>query len=378
MVAAHDDDPAAVDSLLRDLQERVAAYTRGDCTDSTLVLADEAEANARALWRAARSASLDGSMPFYVVGLLALLHYFRYAALPLGQDRNDLQAALVLFAHVYRVEPERVPNHLLEMRLSDDNDKPVIPENVGEVPDAFGMPAWVSGSYSSWSYPSSYDYMVSYGPDWWTREATVLLARTPTDEDPEAVERAISLLRQAVQHTPADHADYAERLSDLRDALRIQFERTGRPEHLDEAVEYGRAAVAATPQDDYQRAAILNNLGAVLGTRFYRSRSRADLDEAITIYREAVEVVPASHSDRLTFLVNLGNALGNRIDQTDDQTDLDEYITIYRRAAEAAPPDRPHRAEILTRLDKALRMRFQRTRNEADAAEILRIEEEIG
>jgi tetratricopeptide (TPR) repeat protein len=379
VVAPHDDDPAAVDSLLADLRERIGTYSREDNADPTLVLADEAEANARALWRAAQSASLDGSMPFYVVALLALLHYFRYAALPLGEDRNDLQAALVLFAHVYRVEPERVPNHLLEMRLSEDNVEPVIPDNVGEVPDQFGMPAWVSGSYSSWSYPSSYDYMVSYGPDWWTREADVLLARARTDEDPEAVDRAVSLLRQAVQHTPpADHADYAERLSKLSVALRVQFERTGIPDHLDEAVEYGRAAVAARPQDDHQRAAILNNLGAILGIRFQQSGNLTDVDDAISNCREAVEAVPASHPNRVPFLANLGNALGSRIDLTDNPADWDDYIAAYRSAAEAAPADHPDRPRILARLDKGLRTRFQRTGNPADAEEALRIEEEIG
>lgn len=378
MVAPHDDNAAAVDSLLADLQERIATYSREDNADPTLVLADEAEANARALWLAAQSVSLDGSMPFYVVALLALLHYFRYAALPLGQDRNDLQAALVLFAHVYRVEPERVPNHLLEMRLSDDNDEPVIPDNVGRVPDNFGMPAIYSGSYSSWSYPSSYDYKVSYGPDWWTREADVLLARTPTDGDPEAVDRAVSLLRQAVQHTPANHADYAERLSNLRDALRVQFEWTGEPDHLDEAVEYGRAAVAATPRNDHQRVGILNNLGALLGMRFQQSGNLADINDAITIFRRAVEAVPAGHPDRVPFLANLGNALGSRIDRTDNPTDWDDYIVAYRSAAEAAPADHPDRSRILARLDKGLRIRFQRTGNPADAEEVLRIEEEIG
>jgi tetratricopeptide (TPR) repeat protein len=382
VVAVYNDGPSAVDSLLADLEQRLVTYVRGDRADPTLVLAEEAEANAQALWRAAQAASLDGSLPFDVVITIAGLHFFRYAALSVGRDRDDLQVALVLFAHVYRVDPERVPEHLRRLEVSDDNDELVIPENVGEVQDRLGLPAIYSQSYSSRSYPGSFPGpSIRHGPDWWTREAAVLLSRAQTDEDPEAVDRAVSLLRQAVQHTPAGHADYAERLSDLSDALRIQFERTRRPDHLDEAVEYGRAAVAATPQDDHQRAAILNHLGTVLGMRF-RNRSNlvdlADIDDAIDICREAVEVVPARHPDRVLFLANLGNALGNRIGQTHNLTDLDEYIAVYRGAAEAAPPDYPHRAEILTRLDTGLRMRFLRTEDESDAAEILRIERRIG
>jgi tetratricopeptide (TPR) repeat protein len=379
VVAAHNDDPPAVDSLLADLEQRLVTYVRGDRADPTLVLADEAEANARSLWRAAQAASPDGSLPFDVVNTIAGLHFFRYAALPVGRDRDDLQVALVLFAHVYRVDPERVPEHLLRLQVSDDNDELVIPENVARIQDRLGLPTIYSESYSSRSYPGSFNFghPVSRGPDWWMREAAVLLARAQADEDPEAVGRAVSLLRKAVQHTPADDTAFAGRLSELSVALRVQFEHTGKLDYLDEAVEYGGAAVAA-PTSDYERAAILNNLGVVLGTRFQQSGDLADIDGAITIYRKAVEVAPASHPDRVMFLANLGNSLGNRIDRTDNPIDLDDYIAAYRSAAEAAAADHPHRTGILTRLDKALRMRFQRTGNQADAEEVLRIEEEIG
>jgi hypothetical protein len=378
VVASHNENPTPVGSLLADLQQRLVNYIRGERADQTLVLSDEAEANAYELWRAGLAASPDGSLPFDVVHAIAWLHFYRYLALPVGQDRSALQVAMVLFAHVYRVDPKRVPDHLLQMRVSDENDELVIPGNVGYVQDKLRTPASELGSWSSISYPASDSPMISDGPDWWTRQAAVLLARAQTDEDSEAVDRGVSLLRQAVQHTPSDHATYAERLSKLSVALRDQFERTGKPDHLDEAVESGRAAVAATPTNDHQRAAILNNLGAVLGMRFQQSGNLADVDDAITNCRKAVEAVPASHPDRVPFLANLGNSLGSRIDRTDNPTDLDDYIAAYRSAAEAAPADDPLRARILTRLDKGLRMRFQRTGNPADAEEVLRIEEESG
>ena len=248
MVAAHNDDPTAVDSLLADLQQRLVTYMRGDRTDPTLVLSDEAEANGRELWRVARSTSPDGSVPFDVVHTIALLHYFRYAALPLGQDRSDLQAALVLFAHVYRVDPELVPNHLLEMRLSDDNDEPVIPDNVAHVPDGFlGRGAFEPESYSS--YPSSYFSEVGDGPDWWTRQAAVILRRKQTAEDPDALDFAIDLLRSAVDATPVGDPARVAQLIHLGDALGRRYDRSRNEADLEEAITAGRAALDASSDD---------------------------------------------------------------------------------------------------------------------------------
>jgi hypothetical protein len=309
VVAVHNDDPAAVDSLLADLQQRLITYMRGDRTDPTLVLSDEAEANARELWRAARSTSPDGSVPFDVVHTIALLHYFRYAALPLGQDRSDL-------AHVYRVDPELVPSHLLEMRLSDDNDEPVIPDNVAHAPDGFlGRGAFEPESYSSSSYPSSYFSEVSDGPDWWTRQAAVTLRRKQTAEDPDALDFAIDLLRSAVRATPVGDPARVAQLIHLGGALERRYDRSRSKADLEEAITVGRAALEESSDDHPERPAMLSNLSVALRLRFERNGAEghmADLEEAIRVGYAAVESAPADDPRRAGYESNLARALQQR------------------------------------------------------------------
>lgn len=342
MVAAHNDDPAAVDSLLADLQQRLVTYMRGDRTDPTLVLSDEAEANARELWRAARSTSPDGSVPFDVVHTIALLHFFRYAALPLGQDRSDLQVALVLFAHVYRVDPELVPNHLLEMRLSDDNDEPVIPDNVAHVPDGFlGRGAFEPESYSSSSYPSSYFSEVSDGPDWWTRQAAVILRRKQTAEDPDALDFAVDLLRSAVDATPAGDPARVTQLINLCSALERRYERGDDLADLEEAIMAGRAALDASSDDHPERPGMLSNLGVALRLRFERDGDDghlADLEEAIRVGYAAVESAPADDPSRAGYESNLARALQHERCEHNFRHSHNEWGEIEVRSGERSRP----------------------------------------
>lgn len=183
------------------------------------MLAEEAEANARELWRAAQAASPGLSVPFDVVYAIALLHFYRYAALPLGQDRNDLQVALVLFAHIYRVDPELVPNHLLQMQTSDDDDELVLPDNVGLVWDHSLMFPAFPDAYSSRNYPFS-DGEIIVGPDWWMRQADVLLSEPRPVKIPRPLSvpatfyaRRFSIPLPAIQPTPSGCRTSATRSS---------------------------------------------------------------------------------------------------------------------------------------------------------------------
>jgi hypothetical protein len=298
-----------VASLLADVRERFVTYARGGRNNPSLVLADEAGANARELWRAVQSASPDGCMSFDVVNMIAWLHWSRYYALPVGQDRNDLQVAAVLFAHLYQVDPELVPDELLQMRVSENNDDLVIPGNEGDVEDNMEMPAWYPSSYSSSSYPSSHDPEVSDGPDWWTRQAAVILRRKQTIDDPDALDRAIDLLRSALGATPAGDPGRVVPLLNLCSGLERRYERSTDPADLEEAITAGRAAVEASSADHPKRATMLSNLGAVLRLRFERVGDLVDLEEAVRVGHAAVESTPADHPSRAGYLSNLQRAM---------------------------------------------------------------------
>jgi hypothetical protein len=339
VIAAHKDDQPAVASLLADLHKRIVAYARGGSTDPMLVLSDEAEANARDLWRAAQSASLDGSVPFDVVNTIAWLHFHRYAELPVGQDRKDLQAALVLFAHVYRVDPELVPNHLLQMRYSDYNDELVIPDNARHVPDGFlGRHAFEPESYSSSSYPASSLSEVSDGPDWWTRKAELILQREQTAGDPDDLDFAIDLLQSALSTTPFGHPDRPAQLTNLCGALGRRYERSKDLADLVEAITVARAALETSPDRHPDRAGMLSNLCLILRLRFERVGDLADLEEAIRAGYAAVEATPADHPSRAGFESNLARALQHKRCEHDFRHSHNEWGEIEVRSGERSRP----------------------------------------
>jgi len=80
----------------------------------------------------------------------------------------------------------------------------------------------------------------------------------------EDLEEAIQVARQAVDVTPEDHPDLAERLNNLGNRLESRYERTGKVEDLEEAIRVARQAVDVTPKDHPDLAGRLNNLGTKL------------------------------------------------------------------------------------------------------------------
>jgi hypothetical protein len=328
--------------LLTAVRDRFLAYVSGDNADPALVLADDVAGQAAELWRVAKAGSSDGAVQFKVVEIIAWLHWSRYQCLPVGEDRNDLQIAAVMFGHLYRVDPNLVPDELHKL-LSAEQDF--------GIQDNIGIPAWASQSSSDMSYPSASDRQTTMGPEWWVRHASAILARAETGEDPAAVDHAVDLLRTAIRHTPADDEAHAERLSSLGNGLLARFNQTGNPADLDEAVEHGVAAVAAIQVNDCRLASILSNLCAALGTRFKETDNLADLEDAIIAGLAAVKVAPADHPDRLTFLSNLERSQSARFAAPSRTA-----VPSYRAAAEAARADRSHRTRILTELSKRLRL----------------------
>ena len=141
-----------------------------------------------------------------VAHLAGLLHWLRYQLMAVGDDQEDLAAALTCFAPVYQVRPDAIPD---TVRAHFDRDRP--------------------------SSPGDLLALVS-------RAITLL-----ETGDSAALNIAIDLLRQAVAATPADHPDRGAMLSNLGGALRARFERTGDPADLDAAIEVGQQAVAASP-----------------------------------------------------------------------------------------------------------------------------------
>jgi tetratricopeptide (TPR) repeat protein len=186
----------------------------------------------------------------------------------------------------------------------------------------------------------------------------------PEDSDvPTQLDETIAGLRDAVEAAAADTARRAflpGLLSDLADALRDRFRRTGVAVDLEEAIAADRDAMRATPDSDRSGSARrLVVLGDALRARFDLFGERGDLDEAIEFRRKAIAATPVSHPEYAGRLARLAMALRARFRVTGGRSDLDEAIKVGRQVVDAAPADHPDRPAMLSDLIGALRTRYE-------------------
>jgi hypothetical protein len=172
---------------------------------------------------------------------------------------------------------------------------------------------------------------------------------------------AVTAAREAVDGTPGDHADRAERLTTLGIALRARFERTGQLADLDDAVTAAREAVDGTPGDHADRAGQTNNLALALFARFERTGRSVDLDDALTAVQAAVDLTSTDHPDRARWLINLAVLLMARFERTAQLADLNAAVTAAQQCVDNTPTGHPDRARLLDVLANAMRLRFWRT-----------------
>ena len=246
--------------------------------------------------------------------LLGWLHWYRYQALPEGEDQQELRIAIGMFALCFIGGISDLPEPLL---------------------------------------PFLADMAIS--------PAARMLQVTQQSADQGLLSTTIDLWHRILINAAPDHRDRNGILSNLGTALRTRFERTGDQSDLDAAITHLSEAVEVTPDGHADRPALISNLGAALLTRFDRTGIPADLDAAITHLHEAVHASPVNHSDRFLYLTNLGTAVLERFRLAAAQEDIDAAITYFSDANQTAPANYPNRAVTLSNLGAALRMRFERT-----------------
>ena len=171
--------------------------------------------------------------------------------------------------------------------------------------------------------------------------ATALRTRYLALADPEDLDEAIDVLRQAVRDA-GPGLTVSPVLVQLATALGLRHARVGSPSDIEEAVAV--ASMAAGPiresSKDFPRYA------ATLAELLLRRGSPEDLDNAITLLRRASAYQALTHADRAKLLTDLSAALRARaayrrgVGGTDTtarsaepwRTDLDEAIGLMRRA----------------------------------------------
>lgn len=289
--------------------ERVAATH-----DPSPVLEREALGEARQL-----AEMIHDRVDLEALYLLGWLHWYRYQALPAGQDRPDLQAAIHMFTPCFLAGSPNLPAAV----------QPLLADN---------------------AEAAAHD----------------MLQRALSSADTRLISATVELWLRIVAATPSGHPGRAGRVTNLGNAFHIRFKRTGQLSDLDASIQARQEALDAIPADHPYRGGMLSNLGAALQDRFERTGAMADLDAAIRVAQQAVDSTAEDDPDRGGRLSNLGNALRLRFDRTGTTADLDEAIRVSRQAVAATQVNYPDRGAYLSNLGIAFRTRFERTGTAAD------------
>ena len=243
------------------------------------VLSPDALAEARQLADVLRDD--DGDLQVrYVLGWF---HFYRFQALPEGQDSQDLTTALQMFTPCFVGDVDGLPELLV----------PLLAQLAADT-------------------------------------ATDMLQRAIGSADLRLISATVTLWRRILDAVPESHASRARYLTNLAVALRTRFERTGTVADLDAAIDAVRTAVQAAGAEHPERAKMLSELGAALRSRSARTGESADLDAAIAAPRAAVAATLADAPYRGAHLNNLGNALRSRFDNTGMLPDLEEGLRSSR------------------------------------------------
>jgi len=202
----------------------------------------------------------DGQMDIESSLLLGWLYWYRYQALPEGQDQPELESAISMLTRCFLGGIE-----------FDDLPEPLLPDLADRAEST----------------------------------SAALLAHASSSTDLDLISATVDICARIQSVTPNDHPRRADRLNRLAMAMHIRFERAGEQADLDQAIQAGRDAIACTASDHPGRPARLSNLGRALQARFERAGEQADLDQAIQAGRDAVASTPGNHPDRAGILSNL-------------------------------------------------------------------------
>ena len=292
--------------------------------------------------------------------LLGWLHWYRFSALPEGEDREDLDASIAMFLPCFITGNTKVPEPLLPI-LAAEAVSTATAWLQNDLAGSGGQNFLVDAARLWQLIVDATPTDDPYRPGRLANLGNALRARFERYGNPADLDAAVLAGRQSVEAHSADHPERAVALGLLGISLWTRFKRAGAPADLDAAIETFQAVVVAMPTDHPDRGGRLSILGDFLRARFDRTGDRADLSAGVNAYRQAVESTPADHRDYAAHLNDLAITLRSRFEHAGDANDLDAAIETGRRAAEAVPADHPDRVAILSNLGNALRARFERT-----------------
>ncbi|KZT27470.1 kinase-like protein [Neolentinus lepideus HHB14362 ss-1] len=204
-------------------------------------------------------------------------------------------------------------------------------------------------------------------------------------KDPEVLERAIALLREATRL--CEHPDNNQTMDlvtlqgDLGYILVIRHDYMGRQEDLDEAEKLLKEVLRQRPVPHPRRAWTLHELSLCLKRQSDESGDLGLLERALDLQREAISLCEQPHAKQDADLVPLrshyGISLQKRYDRLGQREDVDEAIKLFEEVLDSPPSPWVPRVETLTSLRKALECRYEKFRDPAALERLKEVVREI-
>jgi tetratricopeptide (TPR) repeat protein len=190
------------------------------------------------------------------------------------------------------------------------------------------------------------------------KAADAIVNRIRESKDPNLLDRAIELHREALALRPPGHPDRAGSVAKLGVLLCLRYTQTDNIALMDEAIKLEREALALQPQAHPERAKSCAYLGSLLYARHHQAGNDVLLVEAIKLQREALVLRSPGHRDRADICTDLGTSLRVRYEQTGDVALLNEAIELQYEVLASRFSGHPGRAKTCADLANSLRVRY--------------------
>ncbi|MFE3760995.1 CHAT domain-containing protein [Streptomyces sp. NPDC059104] len=182
----------------------------------------------------------------------------------------------------------------------------------------------------------------------------------------EPLDRAVEMLRAAVEEPRTEEPHRSRRRAELGQALRMRFELTGEIADLDASIAVLETVLANKALDDETLAATSSFLGLARLDRHHTFEQAADLEAAAeAVHHPAVARAAASphHAQRLT---NRAAVLTTRFRSHHDLADITQAIDDLTFAVSATPPSQHDHPVMAIKLAVALFARGTHTEEPGD------------
>ncbi|MFJ5779279.1 CHAT domain-containing protein [Streptomyces sp. NPDC093094] len=185
-------------------------------------------------------------------------------------------------------------------------------------------------------------------------QSAALFHRFRLEADPSDLAEAFDAAYAALAATAEDQPERVDRLTALAFVLRMRFETVGSLEDLTAAIKAAEDAISLAERRGTAEHTAPTVLSGLLLARFVTLRHREDIDNSVAAARTAVGAAPPG-AETGRALTHLAAALHTRHGVSGQREDLDSAVTALRTATAVTPPTHVDHPVMLLKLAVALR-----------------------